>query len=106
MDALQIQVAAASCVALFQARLAEQLSDSASAPSDEEQNCLETQSARFKLWADNIGAFAEGHASLDYRLHEHEEFAVMIRDQLSAIQTHLKRCKFKQSRSATALERS
>jgi hypothetical protein len=28
------------------------------------------QYARFKIWAGNIGTFAEGHASLDYRLRD------------------------------------
>jgi hypothetical protein len=30
----------------------------------------EEQYVRFKIWAGNIGAFAEGHASLDYRLRD------------------------------------
>jgi hypothetical protein len=31
---------------------------------------IEDQYVRFKIWAGNIGAFAEGHASLDYRLRD------------------------------------
>jgi hypothetical protein len=31
---------------------------------------IEEQYVRFKIWAGNIGAFAEGHASLDYRLRD------------------------------------
>jgi hypothetical protein len=34
---------------------------------------IEDQFARFKMWAGNIGAFAEDHASLDYRLRDSEE---------------------------------
>jgi hypothetical protein len=36
-------------------------------------NWIEDQFARFKMWAGNIGAFAEGHASLDYRLRDNEQ---------------------------------
>jgi hypothetical protein len=35
--------------------------------------CIEDQFARFRMWAGNIGAFAEGHASLDYRLRDNEK---------------------------------
>jgi len=36
-------------------------------------NWVEEQYARFKIWAANIGAFAQGHASLDYRLRDNEQ---------------------------------
>lgn len=36
-------------------------------------NWIEEQYARFKIWAANIGAFAQGHASLDYRLRDNEQ---------------------------------
>ena len=93
MEGLPIKTAARSCVALFTARLDEQTLFPAKDQFDEELDCLETQSARFNLWADNIGALAEGHASLDYRLHEYPDLENLVRDQLSAIQKHLKRCK-------------
>jgi hypothetical protein len=46
--------------------------DEAVAP---EQGALgaDDQLARFRMWAGNIGVFAEGHASLDYRLRDLED---------------------------------
>ena len=47
---------------------------------------IEDQFARFKMWAGNIGAFAEGHASLDYRLRDSEETKQFMLEFLVSLQ--------------------
>jgi hypothetical protein len=93
MEGLHIKTAARSCAGLFTARLDERTLLPATGELEDERNSLETQSARFNLWADNIGALADGHASLDYRLSEYPDLENLVRDQLSTIQKHLIRCK-------------
>lgn len=39
---------------------------------------MDDQLARFRMWAGNIGAFADGHASLDYRLRDNENAKKMM----------------------------
>ncbi|KAI0481843.1 hypothetical protein F4859DRAFT_512978 [Xylaria cf. heliscus] len=42
---------------------------------------LTSESERFQLWAQNLGLFQEGHASLDYRVRD----AVFVRDRLAEL---------------------
>lgn len=46
---------------------------------------IQDQFARFKMWAGNIGAFAEGHASLDYRLRDSDETKQLLLDFLASL---------------------
>lgn len=53
------------------------------------------QLARFKIWASNLGVFARGHASIDYRLGplgcNRPEFYNLILQFLEAIEANLKK---------------
>ena len=42
------------------------------------QASVEDQLARFNIWAGNIGVFAEGHASLDYRVRDNDDLRDLI----------------------------
>ena len=46
---------------------------------------IEDQFARFRVWAGNIGAFAEGHASLDYRLRDSPQTQSFMSDFLVSL---------------------
>lgn len=54
---------------------------------------IEDQFARFKMWAGNIGAFADGHASLDYRLRDTEKTQQFMLDFLIALTDYIHRGK-------------
>lgn len=54
MEPLNIQKLASKCAASFKARFQDQPLDLREEES-EERDLLETQNARFNLWADNIG---------------------------------------------------
>ncbi|KAE9984204.1 Glutamine synthetase [Venturia inaequalis] len=90
MEPLNIQKLASKCAASFKARFQDQPLDLREEES-EERDLLETQNARFNLWADNIGVFAEGNASLDARLQEHQDIALLVMGQLLSVQRHLGR---------------
>lgn len=67
-------------------------------PTVEEQykagNLLaEDQLGRFRIWARNIGVFAEGHACLDYRLRDSAEVRLLMIDQLEMLQSSVQRGK-------------
>jgi hypothetical protein len=71
--ARELQAVAQGCLEQFKALI--QLSQEtgrASQISEESDHVsmVEEQCARFKILAEDIGAFAEGHASLDYRLRD------------------------------------
>lgn len=51
---------------------------------------LEDDKAQFKLWATHIGAFAEYHASLDYRLRESENVRQLLLSQLDILARSLR----------------
>lgn len=55
---------------------------------------FEDQLARFNIWAANIGAFAEAHASLDYRLRSSPKVKTMMTQLLEALRRKLQRGKF------------
>ena len=54
---------------------------------------IEEQYVRFKIWAGNIGAFAEGHASLDYRLRDNVSTHKFMLDFLVALADFIHRGK-------------
>jgi hypothetical protein len=51
----------------------------------------EEQRARFLIWSANIGIFADGHASLDYRLRDSLEARKLMLDLLGSLKNHLQR---------------
>ncbi|MCJ1307424.1 hypothetical protein MMC25_001070 [Agyrium rufum] len=51
----------------------------------------EEQKARFLIWSANIGIFAEGHASLDYRLRDSREARKLMLDLLGSLKNYLRR---------------
>jgi hypothetical protein len=51
----------------------------------------EEQRARFLIWSANIGMFADGHASLDYRLRDNLEARKLMLDLLGSLKAHLRR---------------
>lgn len=50
---------------------------------------FEDQLARFNIWAANIGVFAEGHASLDYRVRNSNKVKAMVMQLLQTLQRKL-----------------
>jgi hypothetical protein len=52
---------------------------------------VEDQFARFKMWGANIGVFAEGHASLDYRLRDSDETKHFMLDFLVSLSEFIHR---------------
>lgn len=55
---------------------------------------IKDQFARFKMWAGNIGAFADGHASLDYRLRDNEKTKGFMLDFLTDLADFVHRGEF------------
>ena len=53
---------------------------------------IEDQYARFKMWAGNIGALADGRASLDHRLRESEEAKELMIEFLSTLLELISTC--------------
>lgn len=51
----------------------------------------EDQLARFKLWIANLGVFANGHASIDYRLRDHPNVLSLITQQLNVLKVNLEK---------------
>ena len=54
---------------------------------------IANQHGRFRVWAENIGVFAGGKASLDYRLRDSPTVAGLMLDQLSNLHAHLENIK-------------
>lgn len=54
---------------------------------------LDTECGRFRIWAKNIGVFAAGHASLDYRLRDSSYVKELLLGQLYIVHKHLTRGK-------------
>jgi len=52
-------------------------------------HALWDQYERMKLWASNIGVFAELHASLDYRIREHDDLKRTLVGHLDIIENRL-----------------
>ncbi|KAH7066386.1 hypothetical protein BKA63DRAFT_160945 [Paraphoma chrysanthemicola] len=76
MASCDIRVAAQECIDRFQLLIGTEReigSNNEAEDSSHDVIRIEDQFARFKMWAGNIGVFAEDHASLDYRLRDSEE---------------------------------
>jgi hypothetical protein len=76
MSSFEIRASAQECREQFKLLIgiSTELGSSGGAADDSyDVSWIEDQFARFKMWAGNIGAFAEGHASLDYRLRDNEK---------------------------------
>jgi hypothetical protein len=93
MEEHAIASIATSCMTLFEQDIAE-----ADQPDDlfEEKAAfgvdefLDNQAGRFRIWAANIGVFAAGHASLDYRLRDSPSVKTLMLDQLNSLQKFLR----------------
>ncbi|PMD49854.1 uncharacterized protein K444DRAFT_622465 [Hyaloscypha bicolor E] len=76
-DGATIADSAATCVGTFNAFLTGNV-----LPADggdaESSAWAEEQMARFSIWAANLGVFARGHASADYRLRDSDEVCSLI----------------------------
>jgi hypothetical protein len=95
MEESSIRSLAQRCDQEFDRRLEDRQQESLGL-LNEEYEVLEGQRACFRLWARNMGAFVDGHASLDYRLREvaHQDIALLHRDQLAILERCLKQRKF------------
>ena len=58
---------------------------------NDEGSQTQEQMARFEMWAGNIGAFAEGHASLDYRVRNSDDAKRLMVEFLSSLLLGLSR---------------
>ncbi|KAL1967098.1 hypothetical protein VTN77DRAFT_3622 [Rasamsonia byssochlamydoides] len=65
--------------------------DYLSNPSARSFDTVETQNARFNIWAANLGVFADLHASLDYRLRYSPEIRTMVLRLLDVLHRNLQR---------------
>lgn len=63
----------------------------------DQNDSIENESTRFKMWAGNLGAHQSGPASLDYRLREaphiHEQVLYLLRDLTQSLQDTLELAK-------------
>ena len=51
---------------------------------------VQDQYQRFKIWSSNIGVFAELHASLDFRIREHDDIRETFLGNLKVIESRLR----------------
>jgi hypothetical protein len=58
-----------------------------------ELSALEDQVGRFSIWAANIGVFAPGRASMDYRLSEAPEIRQLVLGLLETLEDCITSCK-------------
>ena len=54
---------------------------------------MEEQQARFKLWAANLGVFASGQVSIDYRLKDNSDLQDLVLQLLDALYANINICK-------------
>ncbi|KAI9656216.1 MAG: hypothetical protein M1821_004879 [Bathelium mastoideum] len=96
MDAswVSIRYRATQCLDLFQTLLGIETNVERSGDSSElrlNESRTEDQLARFEMWAGNIGVFAEGHASLDYRLKDNDDATKFMVEFLGTLWGFLRR---------------
>ncbi|OCL12400.1 hypothetical protein AOQ84DRAFT_437031 [Glonium stellatum] len=65
---------------------------------------LEDQYGRFNIWARNVGVFASGHASLDYRLREDPQPKALVGGLLEGLQDQLQRAIYLQQTARDSCE--
>ncbi|KAK9776213.1 putative NB-ARC domain-containing protein [Seiridium cardinale] len=90
MNPMSIAALAIKCKALFLERVSADADERVHVAIDVAR-ILETQNARFNLWANNIGVFAGGNASLDARLQDHEDIKTLVVGQLILLLHHLRK---------------
>lgn len=72
-------------------RLLLEIKPAISSPPKASATDVDDQLARFNIWASNIGVFASGHASLDYRLRDSPEAKSLMIQLLEGLQRFLMR---------------
>jgi hypothetical protein len=88
MNDCSIVTVARSCVELFES--SGQVDELAvEKAAFEVEQFLENQAGRFRILAANLGIFAGGHASLDYRLRDSPSVKNLLVGQLLGLQRHL-----------------
>jgi hypothetical protein len=87
-----IRKASQRCLSLFLNLKNIRISKSLSGPGTNEQTygTLQDELVRFKLWASNIGVFADVHVSLDFRLRDLPDITELFLRQLDTIEERLK----------------
>jgi hypothetical protein len=89
MESFEIRRRADECLSDFDALVAVQPTADDRRNTDDLNE--EEQRARFLIWSANIGVFADGHASLDYRLRNSLEARKLMLDLLRSLKTYLRR---------------
>lgn len=89
MESFEIRERADECLAEFDALVAVQPTADDCRNTDDLDD--DEQRARFLIWSANIGVFANGHASLDYRLRDSLEAKKLMLDLLSSLKNHIRR---------------
>lgn len=89
MDSIEIHLRADECLSDFDALVIVQ----PTVDNYRNGNDLnsEEQRARFLIWSANIGIFADGHASLDYRLRDNWEARNLMLDLLESLKNYIRR---------------
>ncbi|XMA19839.1 hypothetical protein WAI453_012630 [Rhynchosporium graminicola] len=89
MDSVELHNRAQECLFDFETLVLVEPATENCRNSDD-LNC-EEQKARFSIWSANIGIFADGHASLDYRLRNSLEAKELMLDLLGSLKNYLRR---------------
>jgi len=89
MESFEVRICAEQCLLEFDALVVVQ--PTADDRIQAESLDGEEQKARFLIWSANIGVFAEGHASLDYRLQDNWEARKLMIDLLRSLKNYLRR---------------
>lgn len=82
---LSLRVAAGPCVNRFQ----QCISKDHNHTSTDESTWIDEQFVRFRVWYTNLGVFADGNASLDYRLRDCDEIRSLLLQLLHTLQRNL-----------------
>jgi hypothetical protein len=89
MESIEIRKRADECLSDFDALVMVQPTADNYRNGDDLNS--EEQRARFLICSANIGIFADGHASLDYRLRDSWEARKLMLDILGSLQSYLRR---------------
>lgn len=84
-----IYAAAQHCSSLFKNHLG------APETSEERKDVAKELYGQFNLWVAYVGAFASPKASLDARLADHNDIAIMVHELLAMIERNIKYGRFK-----------
>lgn len=89
MESFEIRLRAEECLSEFDALVVVQPTDEDLHNADQLDG--EEQQARFLIWSGNIGVFADGHASLDYRLRDSLEARKLMVELLKSLKYYIRR---------------